>query len=409
MSISSPKKNTSLIDVIIFPILILFSGWYILPAMQITLPPRLMIILLVIAIFLNFINANRITREIKIFCILLACSTIIAIMYYFNTYSGDAEKAIGIITQTIMGFSPIIIGVIIKDKSKKYQKYFIIVEVALFLFILFITSTQMFANPYIVRMLANGNEEFNTYRLQNIGGFGFCYAICFLTIFLIGVLILTKVRHKFLLKSIIAYFLLFLVISEYFTALILIVVFALAFLYKRKGSISIITTILVVILLVVLNCIPYFVTSTNSTVVEKIVEVSNLIFRQSTGVSTTARSEVYSVSFEAFANNPLIGLNIYDSYSYSVGSHSSILDTIAKVGIIGGSIYYIIISLAWKTCNGLFQDKKKKQIMNHVFLSYLVCAFLNPAFIAYEIEYFTFALIPCLMICLKTDNEGGEV
>lgn len=398
------KTIISVTDIIMVTILAYCSSWYILPAQTLQVSPVIVVVGFTIAVLLNHISNRSSNLDFAVYVTILLVALVLSILYYTNTYSNDLEKAIGIITQTFVNFAPSLIPIILCYRSSKVQKLYVLCITVFIVIVLVNTQIQLLVEPRIVRILAQGDVALDYYRLRNIGGFGFCYGSSFILIWALGALLLLNItrKTKWLLFLIIILLLLFEIQAGYFTAIALVFLAFMLLLYQRKSPISILTPILIIFLLfLTLYLFSDNVGTTSNAFFSKVIEISNMLFNKEFGVSTVARFEVYSLSWNAFLQNPILGTNIYNAGDSIIGNHSSLLDTLAKVGIVGAFAYYFIFWMIRKSTKSFDIDTSSRKILKVLLICYL-CAFaLNPVLTSHEIGFYVFAFAPSLCLILN--------
>jgi len=228
------------------------------------------------------------------------------------------------------------------------------------------------------------------YRMENIGGFGFCY----LTLFLVPLLLYALKRKQsklYLIPLILSY--LCAIESEYVILIGLLGIVTVWTLLdklsdEKKFLILVIELISLVVIVMNLDGIFQFllnITNDHESIYRRINEIYTMY--QMGGVDATSdvflRGEVYGRSWELFLDNPLMG----SLGASKVGGHSEILDLLGSAGLLA---YVFVFSIIWCIRKDLFislsnlSEFGKSYIKVNVVMLVLL-ALLNPFFSAREL------------------------
>lgn len=241
------------------------------------------------------------------------------------------------------------------------------------------------------RWLATGltGELGYLYRIQNIGGFGFCYIVLFVAGLLVYMYRATREKKYFALL-VLSYacaavtqftVLLFLLMAETFFM-------AYSFISLRKKC------------FVLLFCVPLFcvlflylpemlkslllLMEGNEVVQQRVKEVYDWISGiHHTGKALGNRVDVYQQSWDAFVQNPLIGCRNPEG----IGGHSEILDLLGSCGLLGLCLLLGIIGCVYQGFIPMY--KKLSQIGKYhvkvAVLFFLALSTVNPVFSSREL------------------------
>lgn len=213
------------------------------------------------------------------------------------------------------------------------------------------TIKALLLNPWAARGAGNFNESMGFELTQEgVGGYGFIYFLVVLIPILIAILnqesILRK-RNKIIGYIIFLIFIVNIILSNYTTALLLLILSMLLRIlgYKILGKYKIIYIIFFSIFLLfstqlvefTLNfIIRLFAGSSNA---DRLLEIAKFLFNNEIGNSSSARVNVFTISITTFLQNPIFGI-IVDTNTFTqidklsgLGNHSQLLDTFALYGL----------------------------------------------------------------------------
>ena len=286
---------------------------------------------------------------------------------------------------------PIFLGVFLRNKPKNML---VISSISILCIILTATTTYLGLehNPYLSRELAAISDSSSPtlmYSLQsNIGGFDTVYISTLLSpvlYYTIEKKQLPMISSIFFKCLIFFLLLLFILQTQYTTALLLHV---LIFMFSLIKKVNLKKQIIMFIMLMILfntfstQLSNIFSTLSNNissnAISERFVELSETI--QSGEISNGdlgLRSKQYVISIDTFMNHPIIGVG-FGANKSNIGGHSTILDFLAQGGIVFFSI--IIISFFYLIKNTTFKNNDTITY-KYAFLSYfffIVLAFINP-------------------------------
>lgn len=220
----------------------------------------------------------------------------------------------------------------------------------------FRTGKALLSNPHIARLIVRNSDEAHTYQMKGIGGYCLLYLqVCACPAILAWgkQLLLTPYRKKIkiLFISWLLSYLLFLFKASYSIALFATAISCYLVLPKKKTNLRQSLVIMIVFFILLMAAILYIEPFRNllldifrGTAIERKlhdfafingIETNDRYAAQNYG-SFDTRFSAYSGSLWKILKYPIIGGLFFDK---AVGSHSAILDTIARFGWLGGWLY----------------------------------------------------------------------
>lgn len=183
--------------------------------------------------------------------------------------------------------------------------------------------------------------------------------------------------------------------------LVSIAVYLLVAIYKKNVALGIGLTVLFVAMLVFLGEILGVLSGLISELgfgdtAVRINETIDALSGNSTGYNLNARIFKYGQSLTAFLNHPILGNQLWGGRGY--GGHSTVLDELAKYGLI---MYSFRVAFLKKTYTK--QKKNSNYALCVPFLIYIVLAILNPTIYIYQIGFCLFFVSSILL--KKESNE----
>lgn len=264
------------------------------------------------------------------------------------------------------------------------------------------------------RYLATSTIEENMayrYRMENIGGFGFCYLSLFVTPLLLYAL-KRKQSKLYLIPLILSY--VCAIESEYVILIGLLGIVTVWTLLDKLHNdkiilILIVELICIVVIVMNLDGIFHFflnITSSYESIYRRINEIYIMYQTGTVGVTSDVflRGDVYGRSWKLFLANPLIG-----SWGVSeVGGHSEILDLLGSAGLLA---YVFVFMIIWCVRKDLYEATNslsrfgKNYIKINVAM-FVILALLNPIFSSRELGMFLLLLF--LFVTYSDQMEDME-
>lgn len=244
--------------------------------------------------------------------------------------------------QALLTLLPLILGGYILRYKKEEEAFWGKIICIAFLITTATTIIGLLENPGAARWLATvtSSEDviYIAYGWKNIGGYEFIYSVVLLYPLIIFAYKQKKLNLFVTLCMTVSIFVL-LVLAEYTTALLLFLISSILFLVKRdvkKNDIILLFCVTVIFCLllneVVSDTLIWLGDKLNS---ETISERLYTLAGRDTELSNMKvnRFDLYLRSLNTFLEHPLFGTFFYGGYGS--GSHSFILDTFARFGLIG--------------------------------------------------------------------------
>lgn len=224
-----------------------------------------------------------------------------------------------------------------------------------------VTLYGLINNPYLSRSIKSSGEYSTDLQSQGIGGYEFIYFLVFVGIMLMFVVMNKRVlnfRNKLAVHSLLALFVLTVVYSNYFTALIMLIVSLVMLIGMRKSGVmsKLFTGIIGVVFLVqgkeiFTGITNWLVTNLNSgRTVERVIALQADVLGYGSNESLLAgRLPTLEVSWDAFLRHPFFGMILKPiesdgGFLTGFGQHSQFLDTFALYGVFIGLLnIYIVV------------------------------------------------------------------
>lgn len=280
-----------------------------------------------------------------------------------------------------------------KEKIWKDIKMVCICTAPFILYVYIKTFVALLNNSYASRMIKTNGDYTVHARTQGIGGYEFIYFIAFLAGIMMGlVLTLKKKRYKVICLIICAMAYVEVILSNYFTALLLAtmmigvsVIIKLMLLRKEWMIFFIITSIVVllfgnVIIEVFIDIVLEFIPQGGKTY-DRLVRMQDSPLQSLVKEFISGRSEAMLIGIEGIKENPLMGRLGINGLSREemlskVGQHSFFLDTVSFYGIGMGAL---VLMNFIGTFRKNFLKGQKAIITIPLMISLLIFFFLNNA------------------------------
>ncbi len=246
------------------------------------------------------------------------------------------------------------------------------------------TCVGLIQNPFASRVLAtiSSSQDVNAimYNWKNIGGYEFVYFL----VLLYPILILAyKQRRVNFVFTAIGTFMIFatVILSEYATALLLIMCTSILFLCKKnldKRGVYILLIVSTLILVFFSDSISRFLTYIAETIGSETIGERFLALA---GGSDTLNSfddnriELYQRSLNTFLEHPIIGT--FFSKSSAIGGHSFVLDTLAQMGILGGLLLFFMYKKIYNYFIAIFKTQVGYGYVLWAFLQAILLSIIN--------------------------------
>ena len=275
----------------------------------------------------------------------------------------------------------------------------IIGTVAIFVFVMIMTSIAFIDDPTIARSLASGrtdDEYINSMRMQNVGGFGFSYAVGMFIPYIAIRIVRSSGNIRFVFIALYIALFMYALFCQYTTLLFVAIAFStVIFIWGSKNALTK-SILLFVSLLVLINLTGIFKFLGNHIPFTSLAyHLKNLYISMSTGEETNSRLLAAKRCIGLFRRNPFFGANLLDRYnSYIVNhGHSTYFGILASNGIAGlGILLFATVSIM----RSIYVKTNPNKMNIIIFIMYIVLGFLNPTHNAFEISVVVFLLIPLI-------------
>ena len=332
----------------------------------------------------------------KVFAINIVLLGITFLCAYVFNYRGNISGVFNIVVSTYLYVLPLLICQYLIDvNDKKLMKWISIVIGAMLCYMLVVTFGALAEDPKIARMLAYGTDDdpyINYYRMRNVGGFGFCYALCMLSPYLTSMVDKVKKKQRTIVLIVLLILLVFSVYSQY-TTFVFLSLGSIFYVVLTQGKWSIkkvvALTMLIAIVVSFRQLIWFFANNLSLTTLSS--HLYDLYYLLE-GESDLSRWNMYKANLILFLQNPIFGADLtinYNKYLYT-SAHSLLFSRLSGGGILGFGCYAGFIASAWYY---LAKLKRMKRLIP-VFVVYTILAFLNP--VSPEISVTAFLFIPLI-------------
>lgn len=402
------KKNTNLLFALYTSLL--FS-LYILPVLKYSIP-YVVVATLIFLIMVYIYYKNKDIRNYILKIVFFASG--MGLMFFFVQNQGDIISSINEIIRYVRFYIPLVIlAYIFKKCNRTTAKIIFIICSMIIILIMFNTWIALIDDPMIARILAQGdvnNEYLTRYRMNNVGGFGFAYSMCFMST---SFICLSLNKRISLFKRIIflLFFLIsigFIIMTQYTTLLLLSIAGALFAVYKNDKNLikKLILIVMAVILYFSLDSLFNYLASKTDKIAlqEKFFMLSNFASTGDIGV-LNSRPERYFEAIKEFLNSPIYG-NVQHIGGTVERAHSTIFGTLAGTGLIGLYFYISGVLLSYREMKNEYELKKIDTISFKINNILLFClSLVNPIGYLFEVSFILFLFLPLMeYIFLGKDN-----
>lgn len=295
----------------------------------------------------------------------LKMNAFVKVMLFFVGYTIIVPHLLGneaignrFLSLAIIPFFYIFYNFNVATNNKKTNYNLIKWSIPLILFTTYNTLKQLLINPTISRQIKSGGENTIGLWKLGIGGYDFIYFLTFLSIIIWVFFFLKKLtlKNKIILGAIFIFILSVVIISNYFTALIMLFSSILVFHIFKNFSILKLSMILIgstimfffgkLIMISILDIVIPFLPEGKNLV--RLSTLKNDLGIQQNISFLNERDSYIIESFNGFLNHPIFGMvvnpiNFNKGIIKNLGQHSQFFDTLALFGIIGFiQIYFIV-------------------------------------------------------------------
>lgn len=386
MKITIKTKISINVYTIIFLLSLIVMSYYFLPITASVLTASMMLGVLGILYFMIFINSNWKRRKEVFGYLLLICS--LGIVFCVREYY--KEGIIGVYS-ILLVFFPIFLVFFLFNKEKYEMLKKLAVAVLLMLVITGITTfTGLTVYPELARDLAafSNDNIIGISTRYNIGGYDIVYCVV-LAIPLYCLVIEKKVTtgiKKFLEIFIFIISLIFIVKTQYTTAMLLeIVSFGMIILIrkfdlKRLGILALLGLIILSVYKGEISngLIKASYSIESQSISQRLEELAKALDGgKVTGEDMTERGNAYGKSIEAFLEHPVLGTWI-SSDNIELGGHSTVLDLMAGVGLPGFLLILYTFFYIEKLMLSRVEKKITRKYVGIFLVVYIILAVVNP-------------------------------
>ena len=271
------------------------------------------------------------------------------------------------------------------------------------------------AYPMAAKILAMGDSVATLkarYEAMGCGGYNYVYSFALLLLPM-----LLSIRNeariwKFFTATTMVINVIVLLMSQYIIAVILVLLSFIIYLVTKLFSGSKTGFLLGVILLILLGFGVVFlpqiflwlakVTTASEGMSQRFTEMAAYMMTGDAGYNLGGRLDRYSWSWNIFLQHPLLGAQYFGGGTY--GQHSSILDQLARYGLVGtiGYVAFIIRRYRYQVIGN-----NKRVILTSV-LVFSIFSFLNPTIYIFQVGMILLCVIPFISNQGKRDFAEGE-
>lgn len=360
--------------------------------------------MLLVVFLVGFIALSGGVRRINNMIYLLLPFAIYIILTYFT--KGDSLLLWGY--QSLLFLLPVIVGyyyLYYKPENTSLLTVFVVLSLIVTVITTIIGLIRFPNAARILATIAESDDPENIkYGWHNIGGYTFVYTAVLLYPILILSYKLKKINAIVFWISVIALFALT-ILSEYTTALILIMLTSILYFVGKKTSSKQLMIIGVLVFLalfflwpVISDFLLWLADILNSeTLAERLTSLANGY----TGLenSESNRIELYRKSIESFLSSPFFG-RILGNYTSS-GGHSFILDTLADYGIVGGVTLILIYRNVYRIFFSPFKNEYSFGFVLWAFVQSIILSAVNTGLWLNVLAFF----IPIILSAIYNINR----
>lgn len=304
--------------------------------------------------------------------------------------------------------SPVLMYELFKGGSRKLRLSFVLFT-SFFFIANFILSYQFLdiANTDSFRDASEYGKDFYVIYVS----FNMCYAISLATPAFWGVYKESSYNRvlKYFLLGVIVLLFLYLLRSQFMTAIIIAVIgVSLEIIYRRKmnfvgASIAFFVIVGVFLLVILPFTIKQFQNRGDYEVVTlRLIEINDVITgNNSQALDINTRNDLRSMSFTTFIENPVFGVNHRISANQhvieqGVGNHAEWVDCLAKFGLFSLFFFFFVYDS--------LRRQRKDYYSPITMIMFILLGFLNPLWMFPQI-FSTFLYIPLLNSLSKDNNR----
>ncbi|WP_170272235.1 O-antigen ligase family protein, partial [Clostridium tarantellae] len=305
---------------------------------------------------------------------------------------------------------------VLQEKDIKFHKNVMILILAIFFINIILSFNVLLKDSNAIRILATakGNEYYSS---LGASGFDITYSL----VLIIPSLIYFISKCKWSLKIIFSLFLTITLIYIYkssYTIVIIATILSICiyFFLSFKGFLRYIFVLLGLICTMwLLN--PEFIYNTLTLLSEKIGDINistrindigNLIkFNDNTALSLD-RLNLYNNSIQAFLQSPILGV-FFINPNYVLSGHSTILDILGGLGLVGFVPFIMILYYSYKFSIRYIKNSSYKKCITTSYIVFIFISTLNPQFAASTVMFTLLITVPLLYNLVNDKNVKTSI
>jgi len=335
----------------------------------------------------------------------LCLQSLLIFLFLSATYFVKDSIEISFFQDIFLGFWFWIPFIMMISLSKIHDLKFHKVLINIVLFSLVISSVTTIIGliqfPFASRQLATGRNDLYPlilYQSMNIGGYGFIYSLVLFLPILFGDFKFNIINRVLKITSIIIFYIC-IIFSQYTMAAILSILLPLlVYIYLQKKKLSIIFSFVLVSILIITvvaffwdRILEYFTSRNLHFLVNRLDGFYNMFRYKDSYSGFTDRGDRYLISLFSFIRSPLFGGLINSSYG-KTGGHSSILDSLAILGMFGVLFIYNIYFTVRKFQFG-FQNKGYwNNSIEIMWLGFIILSTINTVLSSFTLSVVVFVV-----------------
>lgn len=392
-------------------IIICLASWYIMPFVRYRIEDKYIFIAeLFVGMIWALNNSDSMLRPwVRCNLIMIAFALLSAIV----TYDGDLYSGLIVYVNLMLFFFPYMIFIYM-TRVMQIEDMRTVMWVLIFMLFSVAISTiiAVSEDPSIIRGLASGftdknNDYYMTYRLKNVGGLFFAYSI---PIELPALFFFAAANKKTgnTISSVIAIILIvmltYIAYISMYTFLIIVTTIALILIFvrKRKKLYWLFIPAAVALAFILPSVFSFIATRVNSvTVSNRFMELSMLLKGVSTGDDIAYRMQLLRDHLSLFFQSPVWG-NTFVSKTgtvlYKTNAHSTYLGFLSQVGVLGFSLYVMLLKNVRLSLSNFFsREKNYCEVVKICYWIMILIGAINSLANAYDLAFILCVFVPCLL------------
>ena len=332
----------------------------------------------------------------------LAVGAVIIGMFSFLNGAYGVVDVINELVRTLRFFLPVLwFAYFARYGNLKQRNIFLAFFACLCVFILINTMIALEENPMIARILAQGKEsddnQIREYRLQNVAGFEFAYMSGAMTLCFVWLAQQSKKIWQRVCCILVAVTLFYYIIQTMYTILLLLTAIGVLVLLFLNTKHAVTKCILVggfVLLTLLASQIFGFLAEafTEFPELKQKMEWLQDAFSDKGVDALGSRPQLIMDALETWLKSPIWG-----SAARNVDAHSTVFALLANNGLIGMTIWSLMMYFGYKTVSSALSAlKAPTRTFNVAFLYLAALSVFNPTDFVFEIPIVVFFVIPLI-------------